>query len=245
MGLEMPTAQVSPQVLQFNLTNEGGVDGTYRMLKNITGLWLVQQCRRAFDKKGRKLEYAQLVRLAKREPALKSLVDPDDPRFGNPPDMPAAIQQFCRETGQPVPKSEGALVRCALESLALKYQVVLSCLEEVSRKRVEAIHIVGGGSRNDLLNQFTADACDRPVLAGPVEATVLGNVLMQARGCGEVGSLADLRAIVRQSTELQSFEPRRAQVEAWSEARERFARLREQARSRTAGQKRAFRTGRK
>jgi rhamnulokinase len=225
MGLEVREAQLSKQVLEFNLTNEGGVDGTYRLLKNITGLWLVQQCKRAFEAKGKKVDYSQLVRLAKAAPPLRSFIDPDDPRFGNPPNMPTAIRAFCRETRQPTPNSEGALVRCALESLALKYQTVLECLEEVSGKRVEVIHIVGGGSRNALLNQFTADACNRPVLAGPVEATVFGNVLMQARACSEIDSLAELRSIVRNSCEIQTFIPKSSQVTAWQEARGRFAAL--------------------
>jgi len=212
-------------VLEFNLTNEGGVEGTYRLLKNITGLWLVQQCKKVFERSGKKIEYAELVRLAKSAPALRSLVDPDDPRFMNPPDMPAAIQEFCRETGQPVPNSQGTLVRCALESLALKYQMVLESLEEVSAKRVEVIHIVGGGSRNALLNQFAADACNRPVMAGPVEATVLGNVLLQARACGEIGSLAELRAVVRNSCDVKAFEPKPAQVQGWIEGRGRFTGL--------------------
>jgi rhamnulokinase len=211
--------------LEFNLTNEGGVDGTYRLLKNISGLWLVQQCKRAFDKAGKKLDYGQLVRLAEAAPALRSFVDADDPRFLNPPDMPAAIRQFCRETRQPVPESKGALVRCILESLALKYQTVLGCLEEVSGRRVEVIHIVGGGSRNHLLNQFTADACQRPVVAGPVEATVLGNVLIQARACGELSSLAELRSVVRDSSVLHACEPKRETGAAWEEARARYAGL--------------------
>jgi rhamnulokinase len=225
MGLEVREAQLSKQVLEFNLTNEGGVDGTYRLLKNVTGLWLVQQCKRTFEAKGKKLEYSQLVRLAKAAPPLRSFIDPDDRRFGNPPNMPAAIRSFCKETRQPIPNSEGALIRCALESLALKYQTVLECLEEVCGKRVEVIHIVGGGSRNALLNQFTADACNRPVLAGPVEATVFGNVLMQARAYSEIDSLAELRSIVRNSCEIQSFTPKPSQVSAWQKARARFAAL--------------------
>jgi len=225
MGIEVCEAQLSKRVLDLNLTNEGGVDGTYRLLKNITGLWLVQQCKRSFEGRGKKVEYSQLVRLAKAARPLRSFVDPDDPRFGNPPDMPAAIRSFCKETRQPVPDSEGALIRCALESLALKYQHVLECLEQVSAKRVEVIHIVGGGSRNALLNQFTADACNRMVLAGPIEATVLGNVLIQARACSEIGSLAELRAIVRNSCEIQTFAPKPSQVSAWREARTRFTAL--------------------
>jgi rhamnulokinase len=225
LGLELRKAQLSSQVLEFNLTNEGGVDGTYRLLKNITGLWLVQQCRKSFERGGKKIEYVELERLAKAAPPLRSLIDPADSRFGNPPDMPAAIQQFCRKTRQPVPGSKGALVRCAVDSLALKYSEVLENLEAVSGKRVEVIHIVGGGSRDALLNQSTADACNRPVLAGPVEATALGNVLLQARACGEIDSLADLRQVVRNSCQLRSFEPKPSQVEAWREARERFAML--------------------
>jgi rhamnulokinase len=225
MGLEVRDAQLSKRVLDFNLTNEGGVDGTYRLLKNITGLWLVQQCKRAFEAKGKKLDYSHLVRLAKAATPLRSFINPDDPRFGNPPDMPAAIRNFCKETRQPIPNSEGALVRCALESLALKYHTVLEQLEEVNGKRVEVIHIVGGGSRNALLNQFTADACNRPVLAGPVEATVFGNVLMQARACSEIGSLTQLRSVVRNSCEIKTFNPKPSQVAAWQEARSRFAAL--------------------
>ena len=225
MGLELPKAQLSPEVLEFNLTNEGGVDGTYRLLKNIAGLWLVQQCKRVFEKTGEKLEYSDLVRLAQEAPPLKSFIDPDDSRFINPPDMPAEIRSFCRETRQPIPGTKGALIRCALESIALKYQVVLGCLEKVGGKRVEVIHIVGGGSRNRLLNQFAADACNRPIIAGPVEATVLGNVLVQARACSEVGSLTEMREIVRQSSRLQYFEPRAGVAHPWQIARERFERL--------------------
>src|SRR5438105_2218338 len=178
MGVELERANLSDKVLEFNFTNEGGVDGTYRLLKNITGLWLVQQCKRSFEKTGKKFDYAQLVRLAQSASALRSFVNPEHETFLNPTDMPIAIQSYCRATGQPIPRSEGAIIRCALESIALKYQTVLEQLENITGRRIEVIHIVGGGSRNHLLNQFTADACQRLVLAGPVEATVLGNLLM-------------------------------------------------------------------
>jgi rhamnulokinase len=223
MGVELSHALLTPRALELNLTNEGGVNFTYRLSKNISGLWLIQQCRRAFEARGRNCDYAELVRLASNAPALRSFVDPDAPRFLNPPDMAAAIQAFCRETGQPVPEAEGELVRCALESLALKYQATLSGLEELIGHPVEVIHIVGGGSQNHLLNQFTADACNRPVLAGPVEATVLGNVLVQARSSAEVVNLADLRAVVRDSFEVRSFEPEAKTAEAWAAARARFS----------------------
>ncbi len=231
MGLELRQAQLSPNVLDFNLTNEGGVDGTYRLLKNITGLWLVQQCKRAFDGSGRTLDYSHLVRLAKSVPALRCMVDPDSPAFMNPPDMPAALREFCRATRQPSPKSAGEIIRCALESMALKYGTVLGCLEQISGKQVEVIHIVGGGSRNALLNQLTADACQRTVIAGPVEATILGNVLLQARARGEIESLSELRSVVRNSCEVQTFEPKRTNREAWAEARGRFSALMSHPRS--------------
>jgi len=229
MGVEVASAVLSRRVLELNLTNEGGVNYTYRLLKNIMGLWLVQQCKRSFDARGKQYDYDALVRLAMEAPALQSLVDPDDARFLNPPDMPAAIQSFCRETGQPVAETEGALIRCALESLALKYQTVLGWLEEVTGNRIEVIHVVGGGSRNELLNQLTANACDRRVLAGPVEATVLGNLLVQFHASGEPVSLADIRAIIRESTELREFEPEPASRSVWLEARGRFTQLRKRA----------------
>ncbi len=225
MGVEVASAQISPRVFELNLTNEGGVDGTYRLLKNIMGLWLVQQCKRAFESRGKKCDYADLMPLAAAERPLVSIVDPNDQSFLNPPDMPRALQEFCRATGQPAPQTEGALVRCALESLALAYQTTIAALEEVTGTRIEVIHIIGGGSRNDLLNQFTADACARPVLAGPMEATALGNLLIQVRGCGQIGSLAELRGIVSRSAELRTFEPVPANAAAWQQAQGRFREL--------------------
>ncbi len=224
MGVEVARPVLTDRALELNMTNEGGLDGTVRLLKNIMGLWLVQQCKRAFEAAGRTYSYAELVRLASEAPPLRSLVDPDDPRFLNPPDMPRAIQSFCRETGQPVPKSDGELVRCAYESLALKYRQVLGYLEELTGARIEVIHIVGGGSQNDLLNQFTADACQREVRTGPVEATALGNLLVQVRTSGEIGSLAEIREVVRRSCEMRSFEP--GDGAPWAEAATRLQSLR-------------------
>jgi rhamnulokinase len=207
MGIETPNAVLSDRVLQLNFTNEGGIDGTFRLLKNITGLWLVQQCKRAFEIRGRNLDYAALARLAESAADPQAIIDPDDARFANPPDMPVAIQSFCRESNQPVPESEGALVRCALESLAAKYGRVLAGLEELAEQRIDVIHVVGGGSRNPLLNQLAANRCGRRIVAGPVETTVLGNLLSQARAAGELKSLAEMRQVVRSSSELQVFEP--------------------------------------
>lgn len=223
LGVEVQDALLSPRVLELNFTNEGGIDGTYRLLKNIMGLWLVQQCRRSFAENGREFSYDQLAQLATEAPAFRSLVDPDDSRFLNPPDMPKAIAEFCRDTGQPVPETEGQFARCVFESLALTYAQVLEGLEALTSVKIEALHIVGGGSQNNLLNAFTANACGRPVLAGPIEATVFGNVLVQARTHGELRSLADIRAVVRGSSEMKQFEP--GDVAAWQEARGRFAAL--------------------
>jgi len=171
-------------------------------------LWLVQQCKKVFESRGKPCNYPQLARLAAKAPPLRSLVNVDDARFLNPPDMPAAIQGFCRETGQPVPQTQGELVRCAYESLALKYRQVLACLEELTGTRLEVIHVVGGGSKSDILNQFTADACQRPVLAGPVEATAMGNLLVQVRASGELCSLTEMRSVVRASCGVKEFKPK-------------------------------------
>jgi rhamnulokinase len=221
MGVEVNKASLSKRTEDLNLTNEGGLDGTYRLLKNIMGLWLVQQCKRAFDARGKSVEYGELARLAAKSPPLRSIVNPDDPRFLNPPNMPKALQDFCRETAQPIPRTEGELVRCAYESLALKYRQVLGWLEELTGNTIEVIHIVGGGSKSDILNQFTADACQRPVVVGPVEATALGNLLVQVRSSGELSSLAEMRSVIRQSSPVKTFHPRKAT--AWDEAAERFA----------------------
>ena len=223
MGAEVNGAVTGPSTLAVNATNEGGIDGTFRLLKNIMGLWLVQECRRAFARDGRDVDYGTLTRQATDAPAFVSLVNPDDPSFLKPPCMPTAIRDFCRRTGQPEPASDGAMIRCALESLALKYRDVLEQIESLTGETSEVIHVVGGGSQNGLLNQFTADACGRPVIAGPVEATVLGNVLVQARADGALDSLGDIREVVANSTQPDTFTP--TNLSAWDKARERFAGL--------------------
>lgn len=223
IGVEVQQAVLTPEALALNVTNEGGIDGTYRLLKNVMGLWLVQECRRSFERRGKSYDYAALVQMAEAAEPFRSIVDCNDPTFLSPDDMAAALQQWCRKTGQPVPESEGQLIRCALESLAMKYRQVLEGIESLTGERIEVIHVVGGGGKNELLNQFTADACNRPLVAGPVEGTALGNVLIQARSAGDIGSLADIRAVVRASSELKTFEPRSR--DAWQTAYERFLRL--------------------
>lgn len=208
LGAEVSDPVLSRRALELNLTNEGGIDGTYRLLKNIMGLWLVQQCRRAFAAAGKNYDYDQLAKLAARARPMRSFVDANDPRFLNPPHMPRAIQDFCRETHQPVPQRVGELVRCCYDSLALKYRDTLAALEELTATPCEIIHIVGGGAQSELLNQLTADACQRPVLAGPVEATALGNLLTQVRADGELESLAEMRAVVRASSPVKHYAPR-------------------------------------
>jgi rhamnulokinase len=221
MGVETLQPIIDEQSLRYNFTNEGGVDGTIRFLKNIMGLWLVQECRRTWEREGVSYAYEELTRLAEQAKPFVSLVDPDHSALILPQSMPAAIAEFCGRTGQPVPQQPGAVVRCALESLALRYRWVLERLEELLGRRLEVIHIVGGGGQNQLLNQFTADACNRVVLAGPVEATATGNVLVQAVGLGLLKSLADARQVVRRSFDVRRYEPR--QPERWAEPYERFS----------------------
>jgi rhamnulokinase len=202
--------------LKLNFTNEGGVGGTTRLLKNIAGLWLVQECRRAWNQAGKSYTWDDLNRLASASPSLVSLVDPDHASFLAPANMPEAIRAFCRRTHQHVPADDGAVVRCALESLALRYRYVLGGLEQLVGGRIDTIHVVGGGSRNKLLCQATADAARRTVLAGPVEATAIGNVLVQAIAGGDIGSIGQARLVVRESFAVERYEPQN--VAMWDEA---------------------------
>lgn len=211
MGVEVREPVITPQSAALNLTNEGGVGGTFRLLKNITGLWLLQQCQRAWARE-RAYSYAELVQLAAEAPPFGAVIDVDANAFMNPPDMPEAIRHFCRETGQEPPASVGAIARCILESLALKYRAVLDELRQVYGRPIRTLHVVGGGARNALLNQLTAAATGLPVVAGPYEATAVGNLLVQALALGELDSPAEIRQVVRDSFELQRYEPRESEV---------------------------------
>ncbi|MBV8267260.1 MAG: rhamnulokinase [Planctomycetaceae bacterium] len=223
LGVEVPRPVITAETLRYNLTNEGGVAGTTRLLKNIMGLWLVQECRRTWARAGRDLSYEELIPRAEAAMPFAALVDPDDATFLTPGDMPARLAAFCIRTGQTPPADEGAFVRCALESLALKYRATIGQLETILGTTIRTIHVVGGGTRNALLCQFTADACGRLVHAGPVEATAVGNVLLQAMARGRIASLADARAIVARSFPVTVYEPRAAGV--WDEAAGRFGAL--------------------
>jgi rhamnulokinase len=208
MGAEWPTPLINDQSLELNITNEGGVEGTFRVSKNIMGLWLVQECRRTWmHQEAGDLSYSELTRLADEALPFQSVLDPDYQAFLPPGDMPERVRAFCRATGQVVPETKGAVIRCILEGLALKYRWVLEHLEQMLGTQLDPIHIVGGGTQNELLSQLTADCTGRVVLAGPVEATAMGNLLMQAKALGYIGSLSELRAVVRRTCDVKRFEP--------------------------------------
>jgi rhamnulokinase len=208
LGAEVPAPVISAKALESNFTNEGGVCGTTRILKNIAGMWVLQQCMATWTAQGHKLSYDDLLAAARDDShAFQSLFDPDHALFFNPADMPAAIARFCRQTGQRVPSSPPACTRAVLESIAFKYRVVLDALEDLTGEQYSHVRIVGGGSRNRLLNQFTADVTGRPVIAGPVEATALGNIAMQMLSTGAVDSLDEARRMIDRSFPSERFEP--------------------------------------
>ncbi|MBI3417277.1 MAG: rhamnulokinase [Verrucomicrobia bacterium] len=227
MGAELSSPIISDACRELNFTNEIGFGGTVRLLKNIVGLWIVQECRREWSRAGDELDYAMLASLAAESPPFASLINPADARFAKPGEMPAKIAAFCRETSQPAPTTPGATIRCVLESLALLYRKTRNQIEQLIGKKLERLHVVGGGGRNGLLNQFTANALQIPVLAGPVEATAAGNVLVQAIALGDVSSLAAARKIVADSTAIQTFLP--CETALWNQANERFERLLERS----------------
>ncbi|MGB9619611.1 MAG: rhamnulokinase, partial [Armatimonadota bacterium] len=207
MGVELKEPLINNASYERNYTNEGGVCGTFRFLKNIMGLWIVQECRRTWADAGEELSYADLTQMAAESEPFRYIIDPDAPVFLAPGDMPQRIRDFCRDTGQSVPDSKGEIIRCVLDSLALRYRATIEDLDEMLGRKHEPIHIVGGGTQNKLLSQLTADVTGRKVVAGPVEATATGNVLVQAMGTGCVESLEEIREIVRRSFELETYQP--------------------------------------
>ncbi|MFM7148926.1 MAG: rhamnulokinase family protein, partial [Gemmataceae bacterium] len=223
MGGELSAPCRTEAALAANFTNEIGFGGRIRFLKNIMGLWLVQECRRVWERKGQSYSYEELMRLADEAPAFGSIIDPDHDGFILPTSMPQAIADFCLKTKQKPPEGVGPTVRCALESLALRYRWVLEKLQELTGQKLHRIHIVGGGSQNQLLCQLTADCCGCEVLAGPVEATAIGNVLVQAVGLGVLSSLEEAREVVRNSFELRSYVPRKEG--RWQERYDSFCRI--------------------
>ncbi len=199
VGVERDRPSINDATFAANVTNEGGVDGSYRLLRNVAGLWLLHECRRLWAAAGQEHSFDELIGLAEASPPLVSLVDPNDQVFTAPADMPAEIRAFCAGTGQPVPDGPGPVTRCILESLALEHAATIDVLSAVTGEAPEEVHLVGGGARNRLLCSWTADATGLPVLVGPEEATVLGNLLVQAIAVGEIGSLAEAREVVRSS----------------------------------------------
>jgi rhamnulokinase len=224
VGAEVAAPVITPLALEYNFTNEGGVGG-FRLLKNVMGLWLVQECRRTWSERGAVHSYEALTARAAGAEPFGAVVDPDDPDFLPPGDMPRRLAAFCARSGQPPLDADdvGRVTRCCFESLALKYRWVIERLERLTGRRVAVVHIVGGGAQNALLNQLTADACARPVVAGPGEATAAGNALVQAIAGGEIESLPAGRDLVRRSVSLTRYEPRRSA--GWDEAYGRLLRL--------------------
>lgn len=223
MGVEVPAPVLSDAALRYNFTNEGGVGGAFRLLKNIMGLWLVQECRRCWAAHGEELSYAELVQMAAAAPAFTGIILPSASRFLAPSDMPTAVVDFLTETGQPVPPNRGALLRTIFESLALEYRWVAERLDELAGRRHPVIHIIGGGAQNQFLNQLTANASGRSVVAGPVEATALGNALVQALALGHIGSLAEGRALIGRSFPATRFDPQHS--DRWQAAYARYVQL--------------------
>ncbi|HZF02298.1 MAG TPA: rhamnulokinase family protein [Methylomirabilota bacterium] len=223
VGVEWPKPVINDQARALGFTNEIGYGDSVRLLKNIIGLWIVQECRRQWEREGKKYTFAELEQLAAAAPPFVSLINPDDPRFVSPDDMPKKIAAFCEETNQPIPANHGAYVRCIYESLALFYRATLHRLERLIGKKIEKLHIVGGGSKDMTLNQFTANALKIPVVTGPTECTALGNILVQAIALGHLPSLAAAREVVRNSFELKNFTP--LDSAQWDAAAARFEKL--------------------
>ena len=225
LGAEVQKPLCTEGVMKANYTNEGGVDGSIRLLKNIMGLWIIQECKREWDRRGSETSFGELVELSMQAPAFKAILDVDDPAFLAPGDMPARIQAYCAKSGQPVPEGKGEISRVIYESLALKYRWAIERLEEdMLKKPIEALHIVGGGSKNALLNRFTAEAIKRPVIAGPDEGTIIGNLLVQAQALGAISGIRELREVVENSFPTKTFLPE-TDGKAWDEAYQRYLKV--------------------
>lgn len=212
MGIELTKPVITDESFRQNFTNEGGVDGTVRFLKNITGMWLLEQCRISWSRQGREYSYEDIMRMTLSAPRSSALVDPDAAEFAAPADMPEAIRSYCTSRNIAPPADDAAMARLIFDSLAAKYAEVLDKLRAVAPFEIECLHIIGGGARNALLNQMTADACGIPVIAGPAEATALGNIMVQARTDGQAGSLAGMRELISRSVDTETFLPRNSKT---------------------------------
>ena len=227
MGIETPRAIINEHSYELNFTNEGGIEGTTRFLKNICGMWIYERCRKEWKDQAAanqadqaSLAHGALIEEAMKQPAFQSIINPDDAVFANPSSMVDAIQQYCEKTGQYVPKTHGEICRCIFESLALRYRQIFTWLKEFADFDIHVLHIIGGGSLNAYLNQFTANSCGVTVLAGPQEGTAIGNIMLQAKASGHVKDIWDMRRIIANSLDLKKFEPQ--DKEAWDKAYEKF-----------------------
>jgi sugar (pentulose or hexulose) kinase len=223
IGAEVRETYINDKVYDSGYSNEGGVEGNNLLLRNTVGIWILQECKREWDKFGDKKSYDDLEAMLEHCEAFYSFIDSDNNLFSLPGDMPAKIQQFCRETGQRVPESKGQIVRIIYESLALKYRWCLEKLEDILGRQINSLHIVGGGSKNRFLNQFTANSIKKPVYCGLTEATAIGNIMVQAMALGEVKNLAEIRQVVEQSFTKECFEPSNAQI--WDDAYGKFLKI--------------------
>ena len=223
MGIESKEPVITPETYELNYTNEGGVEGTTRFLKNICGMWILEQCRKEWTLSGKDYSYPEIVEMAMSATPFKSFIQPDDPSFANPPSMLEAIDAFCERTGQEKPENDAQVIRLIFESLALRYRQVLEDLDRIATHPIERLHIIGGGSKNRLLNQLTANAIGRKVIAGPSEATAIGNVMIQAMAAGVVSSLQEMRSIIHTSVETEEFAPEL--VAEWEEDYQKFVTL--------------------
>jgi rhamnulokinase len=223
LGTERQQPKLTPEAMALDFSNEGGVGGTYQLLKNIMGLWILQECKREWEEQGSAITYPELVAGAERAEAFRSLINPDDSRFYSPSGMVDKIQSYCRETGQQVPESDGEITRCILESLAYKYRHALEQMENLTSQRFDGLYMVGGGIQNELLLQFTANALGRSVWAGPIEASAIGNMLMQLVALGQFSNLQEARMLVAQSFALSTYNP--SESEQWAEGYEIFERI--------------------
>lgn len=220
MGIELKNPIINEDTFKHNFTNEGGVEGTIRFLKNITGMWLLEQCLKEWKKQGIAYAYEELVKMADTAPTFQSLVDTDHASFANPGSMTKAIVDYCNATGQTAPTSHAEFVRCIFESLSLKYKYVLGLLKDMAPFPIEKLHVIGGGSKNQLLNQWIANSIGIPVVAGPTEATAIGNIMIQAKAAGMVNSLQEMRHIIGESVQLNEFIPENS--EDWAKAYQKF-----------------------
>ncbi len=223
MGIETRKPIITDESAAMNFTNEGGVEGTTRVLKNITGMWLLEQCRAVWKAAGKDYSYPEIVAMTEQAEPFAALIDPDDARFAAPTDMVAAIRSYCRDTQQPEPAGDAAVMRCIFDSLALKYREVLDKLRTLAPFELRTLHVIGGGAQNDLLNRMTASATGLPVVAGPSEATAIGNIMVQAKALGLAGSLAEMRRMTAASIETRRYAPE--EPEKWEAAYRRFERI--------------------